>query len=143
MHHLTITERNTIITGVIINQAVPRVVPIEESTDNQTYSCSLCWSQSFRQEMTANNTLLFNELGKISSRVTAMEDQSVTAPTTQEQSIPAELPSMEQSLPIPPSNTTEQNLPTPQPAREQSLPSAEGQSPQDFAYWVGTTILWI
>ena len=43
--------------------------------------------------MVANNNLLFNELEKISSRVTAIEGQGVTIPFTQMQSIPAGSPS--------------------------------------------------
>ena len=81
--------------------------------DNQLQSLV----DSIQGEMTANNELLFNELGKISYRVAAIEGQGIPS-TGQEQSIPAESPS-----------TLEQSLPTLPPVGEQSLPNSEGQSP--------------
>ena len=77
----------------------------------------------------ANNDILFNESGKISSRVTAIEGWGVTTPPGM-QSIPNGSPlTAEQSLLTPISNTVEQSLPTPLPETEQSLQNNEGQSP--------------
>ena len=91
--------------------------------------------QSLRGEVAESHSGLREELEKISSRVTVIEEQRSTEPSSQEQSLPTaslRTATVEQSSNTP-SNTAEQSSNTPSNTAEQSLlivnPRPLGQSP--------------
>ena len=94
--HIAVTARSTAIVIVTLGGVVPG--------NRRSFAAMV---NSIREEMTANHALLCGELGKISSRVTAMERDHT------EQSLPLNVPNQpeEQSLPSTLSQTPEQSLP--------------------------------